>query len=68
MNSNWLLINSEDGYLWRKIIRLENGYDAFIFQLTSTNVKPIGNYGYYTKHEALQNIDQIQKNAEKFKA
>jgi len=60
-NSNWLLLNSENNiYMWRKIIRLENGYDTFIFQAKSTNIKPIGSYGYETKKEAVQNIDGIK--------
>ncbi len=46
--------------MWRKIIRLDNGYDAFIFQAKSTNIKPIGDYGYYSKKEALANIDGIK--------
>jgi len=68
MTSNWLLLNSDnDIYLWRKIVRLDNGYDAFIYQANSNNIKPIGNYGYYSKKEALSNIDQIQKNAQNSK-
>ena len=60
-NSNWLLLTSDNNiFLWRKIIWLENGYDAFIFQAKSTNIKPNGDYGYYSKTEALQNIDGIK--------
>lgn len=62
MNRKWVLVQSpsesseEIIFIWRKLIRLENGYDVFIYQATKTRIMPKGNYGYYDTKEAKENI------------